>query len=163
VQEVLSEGWAWLVREGLLVLSPRDSSNSAYVISRRGRQLRTSTYFEAFKRGTLLGHRTLDAVLTVRVISLFSRGQYDLAILAAFKEVEVRTRSKGNYLSEKLGTDLMRDAFNPDGGPLANQAIPKAKRQGRSDLFAGAIASFKNHSSHRNLTLGPEEARKPIS
>ena len=162
MQEVLSEGWAWLVREGLLVLSPRDSSNSAYVISRRGHQFRTSTYIEAFKQGTLLGHRTLDAVLTVRVISLFSRGQYDLAILAAFKEVEVRTRSKGNYLSEKLGTDLMRDAFNPDRGPLA-QAIPKAKRQGRSELFAGAIASFKNHSSHRNITLGPEEARKPIS
>jgi uncharacterized protein (TIGR02391 family) len=162
VQEVLSEGWAWLVREGFLVLSPRDSSNSAYVISRRGQTLRTNTDSEAFKRGSLLGHRTLDPVLAAKVVNLFVRGDYDLAILAAFKEVEVRTRTKANLPAEKIGVDLMREAFHPERGVLANQSLPKGERESRSALFAGAIGTFKNPSSHRNVSMGPEEARELI-
>ena len=160
VKEVLSEGWAWLEREGLLVLSPNDSTGSAYVISRRGQKLRSGTDFDAFKKGSLLGHRTLDPLLAQKVVDLFVRGDYDTAVFQAFKEVEVRTRQKANQPADKVGVDLMRTAFHPDRGVLTNKALPKAERESCMHLFAGAIGTFKNPSSHRYVRIGPEQARE---
>lgn len=162
VQRVLSEGWTWLEREGLLILAPNDPSGNAYIISRRGQQLRTRTDFEAFKRGSLLGHRTLDPVLAQKVTHLFIRGDYDTAVFQAFKEVEVRTREKANLPPDRLGVDLMRKAFNAEDGALTNKALPKGEREACANLFAGAIGMFKNPASHRDVGTSAEEARELV-
>ena len=162
VQRVLSEGWTWLEREGLLSLAPNNPSEHAYIISRRGQQLRTQTDFEVFKRGSFLSHRTLDPVLAQKVTHLFIRGDYDTAVFQAFKEVEVRTRQKANLPPEKLGVDLMRAAFNAEDGALTNKALPKGEREACANLFAGAIGMFKNPASHRDVGTEAEEARELV-
>ena len=162
VQGALCEGWAWLEREGLLTLAPNDPSGNAYIISRRGQQLRTHTDFEAFKRGSLLGHRALEPLLAQKVVHLFIRGDYDTAVFQAFKEVEVRTREKANLPADKLGVDLMREAFNPERGILTNKALPKGEREACAHLFAGAIGLFKNPTSHRHVGSSADEAKELI-
>jgi uncharacterized protein (TIGR02391 family) len=163
VQKTLSEGWNWLEREGLIALSPNDGTGSVYLITRRGQRLRTRTDFAAFKRGSLLGHHTLDPVLAQKVLPLFIRGDYDTAVFQAFKEVEIRVRAAANFPAEKLGTDLMREAFHPQHGPLTtDKSAPKAERESCGHLFAGAIGLFKNPTSHRHVGIGPEEASELI-
>jgi uncharacterized protein Ymh len=140
VQNILSEGWSWLEREGLIAPSPNDATGSAYIITRRGQRLRTRTDFDAFKRGSLLGRHILDPVLAQKVLHLFIRGDYDTAVFQAFKEVEIRVRSTAKLPPEKLGVDLMRDAFNWQQGALTDKSAPKAERAKVAPIFSPELS-----------------------
>ena len=55
-------------------------------------------------------------------------------------------------------SDVMRRAFGKDG-PLRDAAAEPAEAEALEHLFAGAIGSYKNPHSHRNVPLDdPEEA-----
>jgi hypothetical protein len=57
----------------------------------------------------------------------------------------------------------MRKAFDVDNGPLTDVLAERAERQARSDLFAGAIGSYKNPHSHRDVNLDdPGEAMEIV-
>ena len=57
----------------------------------------------------------------------------------------------------------MRKAFDVKSGVLEDPAAEPGERQARSDLFAGAIGSYKNPHSHRNVTLDdPDEAAEIV-
>jgi hypothetical protein len=57
----------------------------------------------------------------------------------------------------------MRKAFDVKIGPLTDHKAEPAEKQARSDLFAGAIGSYKNPHSHRNVDLDdPDEAAEII-
>lgn len=93
--------------------------------------------------------------------SLFLRGDYDTAVTQAFKEVEVAVRKAGGYADTDLGISLMRKAFGGKG-PLTDLKQPPAEQQARAHLFAGAIGSYKNPNSHRNVDFTAEEAAEVI-
>ena len=71
-------------------------------------------------------------------------------------------REAGGYNAEDRGTDLIRKAFDPERGPLTDLNVPRAEREALSHLFAGAIGSYKNPHSHRNVEIEPSEAVKMI-
>jgi len=78
------------------------------------------------------------------------------------KAVEVAVREAAG-LAADLGTDLIRKAFNVESGALTDASVGRAERQARSDLFAGAIGSYKNPHSHRYVDLeDPDEAAEII-
>lgn len=57
----------------------------------------------------------------------------------------------------------MRKAFKPKVGSLTDSEQEPAEQQGMMELFAGAIASFKNPSSHRDVHMDdPVEAMELI-
>ena len=57
----------------------------------------------------------------------------------------------------------MRQAFKPDGGPLADAELDAGERVGMMELFAGAIGTFKNPSSHRQVDYDdPTEASEVV-
>ena len=55
----------------------------------------------------------------------------------------------------------MRKAFG-ERGPLTDASAHKAEQQALSDLFAGAIGSYKNPHSHRSVTIEASEAAEMI-
>ena len=79
------------------------------------------------------------------------------------KAVEVAVRDAAGLTAKDIGKDLMRTAFDVKVGPLTDMQADSAERQARSDLFAGAIGSYKNPHSHRNVALDdPDEAAEII-
>jgi len=90
------------------------------------------------------------------------RGDYDTAVFQTFKEVEVSVRNVGGFAAEDIGATLMRKAFAPEKGPLADKHLPKAEQDALANLFAGAIGSYKNPHSHRSVSIEAEEAVEMI-
>ncbi len=159
----LMEAWAWLEREGLIARTPaHEQSGEWYFITRRGKQIVQAADLAAYRRANMLPRQMLHPVIAQKVWATFLRGDYDTAVFQAFKEVEVRVREAGCFAPQDLGVDLMRRAFNPNTGPLTDPSLVPGERQALSDLFAGAIGSYKNPHSHRNVPLEPTEAVEMI-
>ena len=98
---------------------------------------------------------------------IFRRGDYDVAVLQAFKELEVATRKAANakgggYPDDRVGTRLMRDAFHHETGPLRDPHLVPAEREAESNLFSGAIGYAKNPPSHRDFEVTAVEAAQLI-
>lgn len=163
VQKAIAEAWVWLEREGCFAPKPGIISGSAVFITRRGKQLAESQDTSAYRRAGLLPKQFLHPVIAQKVWSAFIRGDYDTAVFQAFKQVEVGVRQAGSFDATDIGVNLMRKAFNIDTGPLRDQNAIPAERQALSDLFAGAIGSYKNPHSHRNVAVNdPDEAAEMI-
>ena len=163
VQKAIMEAWVWLEREGCLAPKPGLIASNAVFVTRRGRRLAESQDTSAYKRSGLLPKEFLHPVIAQNVWSAFIRGEYDTAVFQAFKQVEVGVRQAASYSDSDIGVTLMRRAFNPETGPLSDQSALPAERQALSDLFAGAIGSYKNPHSHRNVVVNdPDEAAEMI-
>ena len=113
-------------------------------------------------RADLLPKPQLHPVIIQKALPIFEKGLYDSAVFEAFKQVEIAVRKAGDYTDADLGTDLMRRAFHVDTGKLTDQSQHHAEKQARSDMFAGAIGSYKNPGSHRAVEVTMEEATEVI-
>jgi uncharacterized protein (TIGR02391 family) len=159
----LREAWQWLEREGFVAPRPTDLSRerslgmvTTYFVTRRGQKIETPENLVAYRKADPLPK--LHPIIAQKVSSLFSQGDYDIAVFQGFKEVEIAVRKTGGYAETDYGTDLMRKAFHHKTGKLTDPNQQQAERQARSDLFAGAIGSYKNPGSHRNVNVTAEEA-----
>jgi len=115
LQLALAEAWAWLEREGLIVPRPGDMSEW-YELSRRGRSLESAADFEAYRLGDRVRKQSLNPLLEQKVWPLFVRGDYEVAVVQAFKLVEVRVRRLGRYTLDDYGVALVHKAFSPGRG-----------------------------------------------
>ncbi|MBI5426835.1 MAG: TIGR02391 family protein [Nitrospinae bacterium] len=159
----ISEALGWLLKEGLLANDPIPIAENNVFVTRRGLAIKDTETFEAYRKAGSIPRAILHPIIAEKAWSNFLKGDHDTAVFQAFKEVEVAVRKAGKYDSRKIGTDLMRAAFHKDSGPLTDKSLPDAERQSLSDLFAGAIGSYKNPSSHRTVTItDPTEAAEML-
>lgn len=160
LRQALMEAWVWLECEGLLVPQVGQQGEWA-VVSRRGKKLRTRDQVRHYRRANRLPRTQLHPRIAHKVWASFLRGDYDTAVFQAFKEVEVRVREAAQYEATDLGVRLMRKAFGKNG-PLTDDSAPQGEQQALSDLFAGAIGSYKNPHSHRSVIIESAEAAEMI-
>jgi uncharacterized protein (TIGR02391 family) len=164
VQNAIREAWAWLEGQGLLLPDSRyvDQGAGPRVLSRRASRLAT----ESEPRRALSAQRLPQAALHPKiredVWALYHRGKYDTAVFEAMKAVEVSVRDAAGLTAKDIGTGLMRKAFDPEVGPLTDMSTEKAEREARSHLFTGAIGSYKNPHSHRNVALDDSDEAAEI-
>jgi len=154
-----------------LVRNQLQPSSLWLTFSRRARGIRSREDFEAYRRAGLLPSDQLHPTIGVKVYPAFLRGECDTAVFQAFREIEVAVRTAGSFSADDYGTDLMRKAFRPvnrpekqtvSPGPLTDTSLPVAEQEGMRDLFVGAIALFKNPSSHRIVRPDRAEAAEVI-
>jgi hypothetical protein len=116
----LAEAWSWLIAQGLLVVFPSAAGTSAYVLSRRAKKFADETEFRGFAASRMLQKDALHPRIATDVWIEFMRGKFDIAVLLAMKAVEVAVREASGLPSDLIGVSLMREAFKPKSGPLAD-------------------------------------------
>lgn len=146
----LMEGWMWLEKELFIAPTPGTQDGWAF-ITRRGKLVLEAQDFDNYLRGSLLNTDGLDPILTRKVKPTFIRGDSETAVFQAFKEVEIRVRTKCGLPNTVIGVNLMRDAFKPVGGILTDRSAEKSEQESTMALFTGAIGLFKNPTSHRHV------------
>jgi len=160
--DVLAEAWAWLESRALVAPSPSQSSSEARIITRAGRRAVESGSLQEIQAAERIG-LNLHPRLAGKVRPIFLLGDYETAAFKAMKEVEVRVRELSGLPDDLLGVGLMRKAFHPETGSLSDSSLESGERHARSDLFAGALGSFKNPTSHRLVTYhDPVEASEVV-
>ena len=123
------EAWAWMIAAGLLAPEPRQMGGDFVFLTRRAQAIRDPRTFEAFRKASIVPRALLHPVIADRAWPNFIRGDHDTAVFQAFKEVEAAVRNAGGFGSQKIGVELMRAAFEPDAGPLADKSLPKGERE----------------------------------
>ena len=166
----LMEAWQWLECEGFVAPRPTNLPNGvsiggmiSYFVTRLGKAIETPEALEVYRKGNLLPKHQLHSTIAQKVWSLFLRGDYDTAVFQAFKQVEIAVREAAGYeRKETYGTRLMREAFGKNGLLKDTEQFGDEEPDVRSDLFAGAIACYKNPGSHQNVLITAEEAAEVI-
>jgi len=148
ISAALGEGWGWLMTHGLVTPDPSQMSPDAYRVSRLGRE--TLKYGIAKLAAAERLGMALHSRIAQQVEQQFLLGEYELAVFAAMREVEIRVRELANLPGSTLGVALMKQAFSRQGpGPLVDTAADGGEQEAAMFLFAGAIGLFKNPTSHR--------------
>jgi uncharacterized protein (TIGR02391 family) len=154
IEEAFAYGW-----EHDPYTHPECPYRDWWAVSRVGVRVAREPNPTAHLRSAALLDADLHPAIGPTVRSLFTQGQYELAAFEAMRQVEIHIRQLAGANDRDVGTHLMRLAFNPDTGPLVDAQQDKGERQSTSDLFAGAMGTFKNPTSHRQVTYtDPAEA-----
>jgi uncharacterized protein (TIGR02391 family) len=161
----VTEAWNWLELQGLLVPAPDiNGANGFRMFSRRAEKMISADAVKKYARSRRIEKRRLHPKIAETVWSAYMRGEYDVAVFQAMKALEVYVREAGGFPASDIGTSLMRKAFHEENGPLTDKSVELSERQATSALFAGAIGSYKNPHSHRDVNLDdPDEAMEIVS
>ena len=164
IDSAIQEAWAWLTINLLVLQAPgMNGANGWCVLGRKAKSITDQKSFEAFKAAAAFPRELLHPKMRDKVMLRLSQGDLDDAVFAAFKEVEISVRAAGGFSDLDVGIKLMRTAFDVNTGILSDMDQNSAERQALSDLFAGAIGSYKNPHSHRTVQItDPSEAQEMV-
>ena len=159
-----AEAWAWLEAQGLIVpAADTNGRNGFRVLSRRAKRFESEAEFANYAVARMLPRERLHPKIADRVWMAFMRGEFDFAVFQGMKTVEVSVRDAAGLGNDLVGVPLMREAFSRDKGSLSDMSAEPGERVARMELFAGAIGSYKNPHSHRDVDLNdPAEAAEII-
>lgn len=168
VKEAAMEALAWLMAEGFVIPDFHSTTTGSgwYRLGPTARKAATQTDIqELIRLRQILPKAFLHTAITQHAVPIFLTGSYDTSVHEAFKQVEIIIRD-ATELKTLVGTELVRAAFKPSNskdstvipGLLTDTGTLEAEQQGMGNLFAGAMAVFRNPSSHQNLTTTANEA-----
>jgi uncharacterized protein (TIGR02391 family) len=152
VVRALGEAWDWLFLNGLISGDPNKRDQGFFRISRKGLDVAQEAEPLRLLRADRLLAVPLHPAIDRKARLFFGIGEYEAAVLMAFRELEIRVRAAGPFDPDDLGPALMRKAFAPNKpGSLADPELLPAEQQAISDLYAGGMGAFKNPLSHRTV------------
>lgn len=146
IKRVLAEAFNWLIVERLLAPDPKDAR--CYFITRLGEQLRTRERFDEYQKRRCISPDVLHTRIRDAAFGIFMEGNYEGAVLNAFREIEIATRSASGLPAGDAAVKIARTAFHPDTGALRDNSELPGERQALADLFAGAMGRYRNPSAH---------------
>ena len=161
VVQAVAEALARLEHAGLIIADPTQGHGTSHrTLTRRGARLTNRELAAAYRASAVLPAALVHPEILEKSRAAFMRGDHDIAVFAAFKAIEVAVRTAGGFPDGELGVPLMRKAFHPETGPLADKTVVASEREATASLFAGAIGAAKNPTSHREFEMGKGEAAR---
>jgi uncharacterized protein (TIGR02391 family) len=161
-QRAMQEAWDWLRTNGLLSLAdPKQQGSDFAFVTRMGAAALEDGGLARIAAQRRLGV-DMHPLIAGRVRQQFVLGEYELAAIAALREVEIRVRELAGASESDIGVRLMGEAFKPSS-VLHDPSLDKGESEAIMALFRGAIGVFKNPSSHRQVEFDdPTEASEVI-
>ncbi len=149
----ITEAITWLQVQGLLIPFPGDHASTGKMLSRRARKFENEEDFKSFTAARRLPRDMLHPAIAEGVWLSLVRGDFAEAAFKSMRAVEIAVREAAGYEQGDHGVPMIRRAFHKDTGPLRDPNQEDAERESLAHLFAGAIGSYKNPHSHRNVPM----------
>ncbi len=126
----------------------RDPIQDLYLLTTLGKVTEASDLFERIVDRAFVSQ--LTEIIDPELARSCLDKSYEDAIRSAFLVLEVRVRNRINAGPERVGTDLMEDAFHPERGKLVFGET-SSERQAVHQIFRSAYMMLRNPPSHRYL------------
>ena len=133
-------------------------SGEVFHPTKKGVQFKEKDFQRLVGKWTLVPSMLFHPSLLEKAWPAFQHGELDTAVFKAFRAVEVAVRVAGSFPPELVGVALVRKAFEPQNGVLADTSLPVAEQEAKVHLFAGAIGLYKNPHSHREVEISFNQA-----
>lgn len=154
IERALTEAFCWLEAQVLIVPPDWENGRNGYrTLSRRGGSLKTEEDLRQFRMIRQLNRDLLHPAIAEKVWLGFMRGDFAEAVFTAMRAVEIAVRDAAGFSESDHGVPMIRRAFHKDTGPLRDPRQEEAEREALMHLFAGAVGSYKNPHSHRNVPM----------
>lgn len=136
----------------------QDEDKNVLHPTQKGVQFKEEDFQRLIGKWTLVPSLLFHKIIIKKCWPNIERTEFADAVFKAFKAVEIEIRKACGFPAELIGAKLMREAFNPEKGPLTDSSVPIAERQSMSDLFCGTLGLYKNPHSHRDVDIEFNEA-----
>ncbi|MHB0981026.1 MAG: TIGR02391 family protein [Thermoleophilia bacterium] len=130
-----------------------DEGEEVYHPTKLGFQFPEREFRRVVKDYALMPETYVHPLIVKRSFKLLNDGQFESAVLQAFKTIETKIREKINAGPEDVGVKLVRRAFHAEAGPLTDQSLPMSEREALANYMAGAFGYYKNPCSHRDVDM----------
>ena len=130
-----------------------DEGDEACYPTKVGFRFPEREFRKVVEKYTLMPQSYVHPILIKKCFSLLESGEFDSAVMQAFKAIEVVTREKIGAPNDMFGERLLKKAFNADDGKLTNMSLPKSERCAFLSYITGAFSFYRNSSAHRDLDL----------
>ncbi|TXR51410.1 TIGR02391 family protein [Reinekea thalattae] len=130
-----------------------DEQEEQYFPTKVGVRLPESEFRRVIKKYALMPESYVHPVIVKKCFSLLNSGEFESAVIQAFKAIETTTREKIGAPDDMFGERLLKKAFNPDEGVLTNYNLPKSERFSFLNYITGAFSFYRNSSTHRDIEL----------
>ncbi|OHA80709.1 MAG: TIGR02391 family protein [Candidatus Yonathbacteria bacterium RIFCSPLOWO2_01_FULL_43_20] len=130
-----------------------DKGEEEFYPTKKGFRFLEHEFNRVIKEYVLMPETYVHPIIVRKSFPLLKNGQFESAVLQAFKTIETRIRKRIGADPDDVGVKLIRKAFNPENGPLTDYALPKAEREAFCNYIAGAFGYYKNPCSHRDVEM----------
>jgi uncharacterized protein (TIGR02391 family) len=130
-----------------------DEGEDQFFPTKKGFRFPEREFKRVIKEYALMPETYVHPLIVKKCFTLLNGGQYESAVLQAFKSIETSIRKKIKAPSELVGIRLIRKAFNPENGTLTDHALPKVECEAFCNYIAGAFGYYKNPCSHRDVDM----------
>jgi uncharacterized protein (TIGR02391 family) len=130
-----------------------DEGEEAFFPTKVGFRFPEREFRRVVEKYALMPESYVHPIIVKKCFSLLNNGEFDSAVIQAFKAIETTTREKIGAPADMFGERLLKKAFNPDDGILTNHNLPKAERSAFLSYITGAFSYYRNSSSHRDIEL----------
>jgi len=130
-----------------------DEGEEQYFPTKMGFRFPEREFRRVVEKYALMPESYVHPIIVKKCFSLLNSGEFDSAVIQAFKAIETTTREKIGAPADMFGERLLKKAFNPDDGVLTNHALTKSERFAFLNYITGAFSFYRNSSSHRDIEL----------
>jgi len=130
-----------------------DDGNDVFYPTKYGFRFPEREFSRVIKEYTLLPQTYVHPRIIKKSFALLESGEFESAVLQAFKCIETSIRDRIGADPEDVGVKLIRKAFHSENGNLTNYQLPKAEREAFANYISGAFGFYKNPCSHRDVEL----------
>lgn len=142
--------------------APDDDGEDVFHPTKIGFRFPESEFRRVLKEYALMPETYVHPYIAKKSFKLLNDGEFDSAVLQAFKAIETRIRAMIAASLEEYGVKLIRKALNAKTGDLADYELPLSEREAFCNYAAGAFGYYKNPCSHRDLELDTVSAFERI-
>lgn len=130
-----------------------DEGEEAFYPTKKGFRFLEREFRRVVREYVLMPETYVHPLIVKTSFRLLNSGEFDSAVLKAFKTIEAAIRKHIKASADDIGVNLIRRAFHPENGPLTDMSLPKAEREALCHYLAGAFGYYKNPCSHRDVDM----------
>jgi len=130
-----------------------DKGEEAFYPTKKGFRFLEREFRRVVREYVLMPETYVHPLIVKTSFRLLHSGDFDSAVLKAFKTIEIGIRRRIKGSADDIGVNLIRRAFHPENGPLTDMSLPKAEREALCHYLAGAFGYYKNPCSHRDVDM----------